>query len=162
MYSGVKAPPKERSVMTDRPDGKRGRPSADELSDAFARTGKILVRKMEDRLGESGASIPRSRVLVEVANRGPVRVTDVAATVGIAQGTASTLLEALVRDGLVTRTEDPSDRRATGMIATPKGQQQAEAWLRAYQAITDELFSVLPRSSWPQLLEMLSILGGQE
>lgn len=70
------------------------------------------------------------------------------AAVGIAQGTASTLLEALVRDGRVARSEDSADRRVTKMVATPKGVQQAELWQRAYKAAAEELFAPLPRSRW--------------
>jgi DNA-binding MarR family transcriptional regulator len=138
------------------------RPSAAELADVFGRVAKILARKFDERLDESGVSLPRSRVLVEVTRLGPIRVTDVASAVGIAQGTASTLLEALVRDGLVARFVDPTDRRATMMIATPKGVQQAQSWLRAYEAAAEELFSLLPRSRWAELIEIMSILGGQE
>jgi DNA-binding MarR family transcriptional regulator len=128
----------------------------------FGRAAKILARKFDERLGEGGVSFPRSRVLVEVTRLGPIRVTDVAAAVGIAQGTASTLLEALVRDGLVARSEDPTDRRATRIIATPKGVQQAQSWLQAYQSAADELFSPLPRSRWPELLDIMTILAGHE
>ena len=148
--------------MAEPPDGAGAGPSAGQLADAFGWAAKVLSRKFDEQLGEGGVSTPRSRVLVEVARLGPVRVTDVAAAVGIAQGTASTLLDALVRDGLVTRSEDLNDRRVTRMIATPKGLQQAQSWLRAYQAAAEELFSALPRSRWPQLIDMLSILGSQE
>jgi DNA-binding MarR family transcriptional regulator len=89
-----------------------------ELADAFGRVAKILARKFDERLAEVGVSLPRSRALVEVTRLGPIRVTDIASAVGIAQGTASTLLDALVRDGLVARSEDPADRRVTKMIAT--------------------------------------------
>jgi hypothetical protein len=44
----------------------------------------------------------------------------------------------------------------------PKGVQKAQSWLRAYEAAADELFSLLPRSRWPELIEIMSILGGQE
>ena len=148
--------------MADRPDGESAGPSAVELADAFGRAAKIIARKLDERLGEVGVSFPRSRVMVEVTRLGPIRVTDVASAVGIAQGTASTLLEALVRDGLVARSEDTTDRRVTKMIATPKGVQQAQTWLRAYQAAAEELFSLLPRSRWPELIDIMSILGAQE
>ena len=148
--------------MADRPDGESAGPSAVELADAFGRAAKIIARKLDERLGEVGVSFPRSRVMVEVTRLGAIRVTDVASAVGIAQGTASTLLEALVRDGLVARSEDTTDRRVTKMIATPKGVQQAQTWLRAYQAAAEELFSLLPRSRWPELIDIMSILGAQE
>ena len=148
--------------MADRPDGENAGPSAAELADVFGRAAKILARKFDERLGAGGVSFPRSRVLAEVTRLGPIRVTDVASAVGIAQGTASTLLEALVRDGLVARSEDPTDRRVTRVVATPKGQRQAQSWLRAYQAAADELFSPLPRSRWPELIDIMSILAGYD
>ncbi|TDC50390.1 MarR family transcriptional regulator [Jiangella ureilytica] len=148
--------------MADRPGSGNTGPSAVELADTFGRVAKILGRAFDERLGEVGVSFPRARVLVEVARLGPIRVTDVAAAVGIAQGTASSLLEALVRDELVARTEDPADRRVTKMIATPAGVQQAETWLRAYAAAAEELFSPLPRSRWPELIDIMSILGSHE
>ena len=149
--------------MAGRPENQSAPgPSAGELADAFGRAGKVLTRRFDEHLGEGGVSTPRSRVLVEVARLGPARVTDVASAVGIAQGTASTLLEALVRDGLVTRAQDPADRRVTRVLATPKGLRQAKSWLHAYQAAAEELFSVVPRSAWPQLMDMLSTLGSQD
>src|SRR6202022_4459062 len=145
MHTGVKVSAEGGSVViADRPDGESAGPSAVELADVFGRVAKIIARKFDERLGEVGVSFPRARVLVEVTRLGPIRVTDVASAVGIAQGTASTLLDALVRDGLVERSEDPTDRRVTRMIATPKGVQQAQSWLLAYQAVAEELFSLLP------------------
>ncbi|MDX1871086.1 MarR family winged helix-turn-helix transcriptional regulator [Mycolicibacterium sp. 120266] len=143
---------------TTRSDGDQ--PTAVELADSFGRVAKILAREFDERLAEVGVSLPRSRVLAEVVRSGPVRVTDVGQAVGIAQGTASTLLEALVRDGLVTRSEDSADRRVTKMVATPKGMRQAELWQRAYRAAAEDLFAVLPRSRWADLVDIMAILGG--
>ncbi|GAS94589.1 MarR family transcriptional regulator [Mycolicibacterium canariasense] len=135
-------------------------PTAVELADAFGRVAKILAREFDERLAEVGVSFPRSRVLAEVVRSGPVRVTDVGYAVGIAQGTASTLLDALVREGLVVRAEDSADRRVTKMVATPKGVRQAELWQRAYRAAAEDLFAVLPRSRWADLVDIMAILGG--
>ncbi|WP_328491582.1 MarR family winged helix-turn-helix transcriptional regulator [Streptomyces sp. NBC_00414] len=148
--------------MEDRADGAAGGLTAAELADVFSRAAKVLARKFEERLDGSGASLPRSRVLVEVARLGPIRVTDVAAAVGIAQGTASTLLEALVRDGLVARAQDPADRRVTKVLATSEGARQADAWLQAYEAAAEDLFAALPRSRWPEFADLLTVLGGEE
>lgn len=137
-------------------------PSAVELADTFGRVAKMLAREFDDRLGEVGVSLPRARVLTEVVRLGPVRVTDVAAAVGIAQGTASSLLEALVRDGFVERAENAADRRVTQMVATPAGSRQAEIWLRAYEIAAGEVFEALPRSRWHDLMDIMSALGNQE
>ncbi|MBE1878249.1 MarR family winged helix-turn-helix transcriptional regulator [Myceligenerans pegani] len=147
--------------MADQPDGKNSEPSAAELADTFGRVAKVLAREFDERLAEVGVSFPRARVLVEVARLGPIRVTDVAAAVGIAQGTASSLLDALVRDGLVERVQDSADRRVTKMVATPEGEQQSETWLQAYQAAAEELFAPLPRSRRAELLAIMAELDAR-
>jgi DNA-binding MarR family transcriptional regulator len=48
---------------------------------------------------------------LRVIAHGPVTIGDIAARLGIAQPTASLLVERLVRVGLVERADDPSDRR---------------------------------------------------
>ena len=85
-----------------------------ELADAFGRAGKSVMRAFDERLGEHGVSTPRSKVLAEIQRLGPVRLADLARAVGITQGTASTLVDALVRDQLVVRSTDADDRRARG------------------------------------------------
>ena len=95
-------------------------------------------------------STPRSKVLFEVNRCGPVRLTDLARTVGVTQGTASTLIDALVREGLVERCADDSDRRVTLLQTTDTGRRQAETWASAYTAAAYELFSIL--SSKEQLV----------
>ena len=133
-------------------------PSAVDLADGFGRAAKILARRFDDRLGEAGVSFARARVLVEVVRLGPIRVTGVSQAVGISQGTASALLDALTREGLVTRTTDPADRRVTRVVATAEGRQRAELWMRAYESAAEELFSPLPRSRWPELLDIVRVL----
>jgi len=104
-------------------------------------------------------STPRSKVLFEVNRCGPVRLTDLARTVGITQGTASTLIDALVREGLVERFADDSDRRVTLLQTTDAGHTQAEAWSTAYTAAAHELFSILSAKEQLLLTELLHRLA---
>lgn len=129
------------------------------VADAFSRAAKTLVRRFDERLGEHGVSTPRSRVLVEVVRLGPVRTTDLAAAVGIAQGTASSLVDALVQDGLVERTAHAADRRVTLLSATGEGSARARDWLRGYARAAEELLAPLPREQWPAFVGMLSRLS---
>lgn len=113
------------------------------------------MRAFDDRLGEHGVSTPRSKLLAEVARMQPVRLADLAREVGISQGTASTLVEALVRDGLVARGVDDNDRRAIRLTTTPEGEAQARKWLRDYVAVAGELFSCLTTEEQRQLTRLL-------
>ncbi len=53
--------------------------------------------------------------------RGPVRPTRLAAALGISAAATSRLIEALANAGLVTRTPDPDDARATLIVLTDQG-----------------------------------------
>jgi DNA-binding MarR family transcriptional regulator len=134
-------------------------PQAGELADAFGRAGKSVVRAFDERLGEHGVSTPRSKLLAEVDRLQPVRLADVAKAVGISQGTASTLVEALVRDGLVARNPDNVDRRAVRLTTTPDGAAQAQAWLGDYLRIADEIFSSLDPAEQRTLTDLLNRLA---
>lgn len=129
--------------------------AAGELADAFGRAGKTVVRAFDERLGEHGVSTPRSKLLAEVARLQPVRLADLARAVGISQGTASTLVEALVRDGLVARNADAADRRAIRLTTTPAGATQAQAWLGDYERAAGEIFSILDAAEQRTLASLL-------
>ncbi|MCV7178622.1 MarR family transcriptional regulator [Mycolicibacterium sphagni] len=139
--------------------GNQSRQRAVDLADAFGRAGKTLVRALDERLGDHGVSTPRSKVLFEVNRCGPVRLTDLARTIGITQGTASTLIDALVREGLIERSPDDSDRRVTLLKTTTAGRAQAEAWATAYTAAAEELFSILSSKEQLVMTDMLHRLA---
>jgi DNA-binding MarR family transcriptional regulator len=132
--------------------------SAVAVADQFGRTGKWLARAFDDALAANGESTTRARMLMEVAATGPVRLSVVAAAVGIAQGTASELAEALVRDGLLSRSPDPSDRRAVLLEATSQGLDHAERCGAAYAAAAEELFGALGDDQRATFLTLLKAL----
>ncbi|MEW5809162.1 MAG: MarR family transcriptional regulator [Actinomycetota bacterium] len=135
----------------------RGLPG--ELADAFGRAGKSVVRAFDERLGEHGVSTPRSKLLAEIQRLGPVRLADLARAVGITQGTASTLVDALVRDELVARSTDPDDRRAIRLSVTPHGDEQARRWLSDYHDAAREVFACLDSAEQRTLAQLLSRLA---
>lgn len=61
-----------------------------------------------------------------LTRRGPNRVTVLAKLLGVTQATASDVVAALERKGLVARQPDPDDRRASHLHATAQG--AAIAW----------------------------------
>lgn len=138
---------------------RRATVTAAEVADEFSRTAKVLVRRLDERLGEHGVSTPRSRLVVEVARSQPVRLTELAHTVGIAQGTASTLVDGLVREGLLERSPSADDRRSVLLHVTPDGAALARDWLTSYQRATEELFAPLDDDERATLAEMLRKLG---
>ncbi|KQH80460.1 MarR family transcriptional regulator [Mycobacterium gordonae] len=130
-----------------------------ELADAFGRAGKSVVRAFDERLGEHGVSTPRSKLLAEIQRLGPVRLADLARAVGVTQGTASTLVEALVRDHLVERSTDANDRRAIRLSVTQSGDEQARRWLTDYLDAARDIFACLDPAEQRVLARLLTHLA---
>lgn len=136
--------------------------TAAQVADEFSRTAKILVRHFNERLGEHGVSTPRSRLVVEVARSQPVRLTELALAVGIAQGTASTLVDALVRDGLLERQTSAGDRRSVLLRVTAQGAALAQDWTAGYERAAEELFEPLTAEQMSTLIDILRTLSADE
>ena len=132
---------------------------AAELADEFGRTAKLLGGRLSEQLGRHGLSMPRFSLLVALDRDGPLRLTALGSRVGITQGTASTLVESLVRDGLVERSPDPDDARAARVTITATGRSRARAWRADYERAAEQVFSALPTDQWPPLIAMLRALA---
>lgn len=150
--------PRGRRHAASAADGPAAEIRAVELADSFGATAKLLARVLTDRLGGQGASMPRLRLLAELTEHGPMRLTELAHRLDASQGPTSALVEALTKEGLVERAVDPQDRRATRVAATTTGRRRAQAWSKDYQAAAEELFAALPRSEWPALKRILDTL----
>ena len=130
-----------------------------DLADEFGRTAKLLGARLASRLSHHDLSVPRAHLLVALLRHGPQRISQLGGHVGISQGTASTLAEALVREGLLERQADPGDGRATQLALTAAGTERAQAWLADYEAAASEVFAALPTGQRPALLTALRILS---
>lgn len=74
----------------------------------FARLMGSQADKFDDRL-----TPPQFMVLKALEHSGPMRVSDIAAHMGVKNPAASMMLNAMFEHDLVDRTPDPEDRRAT-------------------------------------------------
>lgn len=89
-------------------------------------------RTHEQLLRAAGIPLERAAYLTlrQVGETAPVRLSDVAATLGVDVSTASRQVRALERSGLVHRIADPHDGRAALLQVTEPG-REALALLRA-------------------------------
>jgi DNA-binding MarR family transcriptional regulator len=102
-------------------------PPATDSPAAFAEALEAFFRAVRRaraaRAGERALSIAQYHLLEPLAVEGTRAVGALAEEAGIAAPTATKMLDGLVRDGYVTRTTAPHDRRVVLIALTGKGDQ---------------------------------------
>ena len=100
----------------------------DDLVDAVLGASRALVAVAARSLGDlaEDVTLPQYRALVELAARGPQRLADLAAALGVDRSTATRMCDRLVRKQLVTRRRISADRRGVRISLTPAGRALVE------------------------------------
>ena len=115
-------------------------PSHDELVDALLSASRVMVglaaRSVADL--DSEVTLPQYRALVVLASRGPQRVVDISAELGVNSSTGTRMCERLVRKGFVRRERSDTDRREVRLTLTSTGEYLV-------QGVTDRRRSELVR-----------------
>jgi DNA-binding MarR family transcriptional regulator len=96
--------------------------------------------------------------LFHIHRKGGCGVNDVGDNLGVTSAAASQMLERLVQQELVLRTEDPADRRAKQLVLTDKGIQAVYQGVHARQGWLDDLANMLSASEKEQVAAALNIL----
>ncbi len=93
--------------------------------DAVLTASRALVAVATVSLGAAAedTTIAQYRALVVLASRGPQRMVDLAAALGVTASTAGRMCDRLVRKGLIRRQRARADRRAVQVSITPAGRQ---------------------------------------
>jgi MarR family transcriptional regulator for hemolysin len=96
-----------------------------------SRTAKMLGRAFDDALAAAGGSTPVWLILLSLKTRRWETQRELALSLGIEGPTLTHHLTALERDGLVTRTRDPRNRRVQRVELTKAGDAAFERMRRA-------------------------------
>src|SRR4051794_41972219 len=110
----------EMSQPTANPPGVRF--IDDYLLYLLARASHLISAEFHEQLRRRGISVPVWRVLASLVGSAGETVTGLAETCLLQQPTMTKLLDRMVRDGLVKRSQDTRDRRGgRGAAATRRG-----------------------------------------
>lgn len=107
---------------------------------------------------ESGLSMSQFGVLFHLSRKRSCGVTDLGDHLGVTSAAASQMLERLVQQGLILRSEDPNDRRVKQIVLTDKGYQVLEEGLRARQDWLVDLANTLSAIEKDQITAALNLL----
>ncbi|QHC65505.1 MarR family transcriptional regulator [Rathayibacter sp. VKM Ac-2759] len=120
---------------------------SDETAEATLRVSRSLLGVIARSLGDAleRVTLPQFRVLVLLISRGPLRMRDLADSMGAVPSTFTRVVDRLESSGWVARSPGSSDRREVLISATPAARQLVdevtERRRRRIAAILSELSS---------------------
>jgi len=110
---------------------------------------------------DSGFSMSQVSALFFIYRKGSSGVSDIGEEMGVTSAAASQMLDRLVQQGLISRSEDPHDRRLKMIVLTDKGRQTLDMFrgnVRARHGWVDELAAKLSPAEQDQVEAALKIL----
>lgn len=107
---------------------------------------------------ESNLSMPQMGALINLLRQDVRGVSNMGDDLGVTSAAASQMLERLVQQGLIDRSEDPHDRRVKQIVLTDKGRQMIHDGFRARQSWLDDLARRFTPTEREQIGAALSIL----
>jgi DNA-binding MarR family transcriptional regulator len=93
------------------------------LQEAFAIFRRQMMRNLFVYARDNGLTMPQFGAMFHISRSAGCGVSDIGSDLGITNSAASQLLDRLVQLQLVSRTEDPVDRRSKLIVLTEKGRQ---------------------------------------
>jgi DNA-binding MarR family transcriptional regulator len=115
-----------------------------------------LHRIVDQAMSSAGLSLARAKVLMRLDSHGPMNQATLAGLLGFAPRSVTETVDLLERDGLVTRAEDPHDRRARIVALTESGRDAFNAAMIVRTKTMDEIFGVLTPAERAQLVSLLT------
>src|SRR5947207_15531142 len=112
-------------------------PEAPPIGLRLTRTARAVSQAFEHAMAAAGGSVPAWQVLLLVRSRQWGNQSQLAQAMGVTQATLTHHLNALERDGLITRWREPGDRRSQLLELTPDGEAMFNR-LRAVAASHDK------------------------
>jgi MarR family 2-MHQ and catechol resistance regulon transcriptional repressor len=126
----------------------------------------VLLKAFQSVLPHAAQSIGRTklgdsdfRVLEVLLNKGPLPVNTLGPKVWLTPGSISVAVDRLVKKGLVSRKDDPGDRRVRQVELTAKGRALITRGFREHAAEMETAVSVLSKNERLTLLRLLKKLG---
>ena len=117
-----------------------------------------LHRIVDQAMCSAGLSLARAKVLMRLDSHGPMNQATLAGLLGFAPRSVTEAVDILERDGFVTRTEDPHDRRARIVTLTASGRDALETAVAVRTKTMDEIFGVLTPAQRAQLVSLLTTI----
>lgn len=142
--------------MADR--GRLVEDSSLRLVDEFAAFGPAYMKWVRSGLQDRGMTYARVRLLGALHCGGPQIMTSISDELGVTRRNVTALVDALEEEGLVRRKPHPTDRRATVIEMTVRGERTMDRIYDEHRAAVAELFAGLSEEDRRGLIRVLGAL----
>ena len=129
-----------------------------EAWEAFFRAIRRARSQRGSKPGSSGLTVPQLHIL-EPLDRGPSKVGAVAQAAGVSAPTATRMLDALTRQGLVERHASDEDRRCVLVALTDDGRRAVTSKRREVQEMRRKIAALLDEDERAQATRLLQRLA---
>jgi len=131
--------------------------ASEELVDAVLGASRALVAVAARSLATvaDDVTLAQYRVLVELAARGSMRLTDLASALAVDRSTATRMCERLVRKHLVQRRRMHDDRRGVRIYLSNGGAELVADVGRRRRAEISRIVELIPADHRPRVVEAL-------
>ena len=132
--------------------------SALRLVDEFAAFGPLYFKWVRACLQDRGVTYARVRLLGALRCNGPQIMSSISEELGVTRRNITALVDALEEEGLVRRKPHPTDRRATVIEMTVRGERTMDRIYDEHRAAVAGLFTDLDEEDQEDLMRMLGVL----
>lgn len=132
----------------------------EKLSESFWGVARRLRRLWRETLAPWDIAPSHSRALGVLMRHGTMRLSELTEHLHIAARSTTEVVDGLQDRGLIERTQDPYDRRATLVVLTDEGNRVGTAIQAARNVETAAFFGVLSESDQVNLVRILGKLRG--
>jgi DNA-binding MarR family transcriptional regulator len=128
------------------------------LVDEFAAFGPLYFKWVRSRLQDRGMTYARMRLLGSLHCNGPQIMSSISDELGVTRRNVTALVDALEEEGQVRRKPHPTDRRATVIEMTDRGELTMDQVYDEHRIAVAELFADLDEEDRGELTRMLGVL----
>jgi DNA-binding MarR family transcriptional regulator len=133
-------------------------PFIETLHDCIELIMRSSMRSFFHYAKETGLSMPQIGALFQL-NRGATSgISNISDDLGVSSAAASQMLDRLVQQELILRTEDPDDRRVKNIVLTEKGRKVIVECIQVRQAWMENLAAALSPEERNQIMSAFKIL----
>ena len=105
-----------------------------------------------------GVTTGQGLALLALKTAEPLAMCQVTEALGVSAGTATRVIDNLVRDGLAERTTNPADRRNVCVRPTVRGEEKIKELEECYRRSWNSVFGAIPKKRLPEVISTLELL----